>query len=203
MSLISIEQLGDDVQLGLWRIDEPESAIDYDRYPDLLQVHSPTRRLEKFAVRSLLHCMTGNEHLAIYHLSTQKPVVAGWNLSLSHTRGYAAVMLSRQHQVAVDIEYMSPRVSRIVNKFIRSDEHAPTLIHQLVNWSAKETIYKFFSDQHLQYFDMRLHAFLPAPEGQVVVDNLPGHASLAVYYRQNAAFVLTFTYGKQIDGLTG
>lgn len=194
MSLISIEQLAADVQLGLWRIDEAEADIDFARYPDLLQVHSSARRLEKFAVRSLLRYMTGNEQLALRHLPSRKPIVEGWNLSLSHTRGYAAAILSRHCRVAVDIEYMSPRVSRVAGKFIRPDEQAPTLIHQLVNWSAKETVYKYFSDHDLQYFDMRLHAFVPVAEGQVVVDNLPHQCVLPVSYRQNDAFVLTYAY---------
>ena len=42
----------------------------------------------------------------------------------------------------------------------------------LINWSAKETMYKFFSEEDLQYFDMRVHPFDVAADGELLVDNL-------------------------------
>lgn len=192
MPLISIETIASGAQLGLWHIEESVDEF-LKCYPSLSSevssYRSDARKLEKLAVYSLLFMMTGDTTLRISHNEAGKPFVNGWNISISHTKGYAAVILSKDKNVAIDIEHISPRVCKIADRFVRSDEDAPTIESLLLHWSAKETIYKYFSESNLHFFDMRIHDI---KEKELWVDNLKDSAKVMVTYRFSPDYVLTF-----------
>lgn len=192
MPLISIETIASGAQLGLWHIEESVDEL-LNRYPSLSSevssYRSDARKLEKLAVYSLLFMMIGDTNLRISHNEAGKPFVNGWNISISHTKGYAAVILSKDKNVAIDIEHISPRVYKIANRFVRTDEDASTLESLLLHWSAKETIYKYFSESVLHFFDMRIHDI---KENELWVDNLKDNAEVMVTYRFSPDYVLTF-----------
>lgn len=192
MSLISIETLASGAQLGLWHIEESVDEL-LNRYPSLSpevsSYRNDARKLEKLAVYSLLFMMTGDTTLRITHNEAGRPFVNGWNISISHTKGYAAVILSKQNNVAIDIEYVSPRILKIADRFVRSDEYAPTLESLLLHWSAKETIYKYYSESDLLFYDMRIHDI---KEKELWVDNLKDNTKMKVTYRFSPDYVLTF-----------
>lgn len=192
MSLISIETLASGAQLGLWHIEESVDEL-LNRYPSLSSevssYRSDARKLEKLSVYSLLFMMTGDTTLRITHNEAGRPFVNGWNISISHTKGYATVILSKQNNVAIDIEYVSPRVLKIADRFVRSDEYAPTLESLLLHWSAKETIYKYYSESDLHFYDMRIHDI---KEKELWVDNLKDNTKMKVTYRFSPDYVLTF-----------
>ena len=200
MSLLSIEEISSDVRLGLWKMDE-KSEDDFlciegmaDIIPDIVSKYrSESRRREKLSVYALLFTMTGDGSLQIHHEESGKPFVDGWKISVSHTKGYATLILSRNTNVAVDIEYMSDRVERIVERFIRPDEPMNGQKQHLINWSAKETMYKYFSEEDLQYFDMRVHAFEDNEEGTLVVDDLKRTKTLEVRYKVTKEYVITYS----------
>lgn len=200
MSLIKIENITPDVRLGLWKIDESvDEMLRSDAalqrvYPSMSAYRSEARKRERLAVYALLYAMTGDEAMVIRHNEDGKPMVDGFHISVSHTRGYAALILSEHAEVAVDIEWRSDRVEKVVHKFVREDEDKSSLDMLLVNWSAKETVYKFFSEQDLQYFDMRLQPFDISTAGQIVVENLKGRQAADVHYRLTEDYVLTYTY---------
>ncbi len=170
---------------------------------------SEKRLKEELCVYALLTAMTGNDHLVIGHEPSGKPQLEGWSISISHTRGWVAIILSTGFQVGIDIEYTSDRVGKVVDRFIREDEQRDTLSQQLINWSAKETVYKLFSEQKLDYFDMRLHS-LPSEidlvldgkahvakdgvEGSVMVDVLKTNGAVAVHYELTSDYVLTYSF---------
>lgn len=214
MSLLSIENLDHDVRLGLWKMDEV-CEDDFlcikgmaDVIPDIVSNYrSASRRHEKLCIYALLFAMTGDSLLRIGHEASGKPFIDGMNISITHTKGYAALILSQTHNVAVDIEYCSNRVERIVERFIRADESMNGVEQHLINWSAKETMYKFFSEEDLQYFDMRVHPFDVAADGELLVDNLKLSSSqfderepatiskaLRVFYRLNEDYVITYAF---------
>ncbi|WP_434504186.1 4'-phosphopantetheinyl transferase superfamily protein [Prevotella sp.] len=199
MPVVYIKEVAPDVKLGLWKMEETalQFLSDSSDMSKLFDVEisaykSEVRRLEKLAVYSLLWKMT-NSKVLVSHNEDGKPIVDGYNISISHTRGYASVILSKLKNVAVDIEYYSDRVARIADKFIREDEIATDIASQLINWSAKETVYKYFSEQNLQYFDMKLIPFEEFENTKRVL-NLKTSSYLDVYYELNNEYVLTYTY---------
>ena len=110
-------------------------------------------------------------------------------ISISHTRGYAALILSDDSEVGIDIEYRSDRVERIASRFIRPDEKAETTDEKLLLWSAKEAVYKLFSEDNLMFFDMRT---LSIDEGVVRMENIKRNIVVDVHYAFTADYVLTY-----------
>ena len=192
MPLIDIRQLSPGVRLGLWAITEPADT---------------PRLRERQAVASLLTAMTGDDSLTIGHEESGKPFVCRapretpfvcpssgqaplpCAISVSHTRGYAVLMLSDRVAVGVDIEYRSDRVERIAARFIRPDEEAVTTDDKLLVWSAKEAVYKLFSEERLALFDMRTLSIDP---GLLRMENLKRKIVVDVHYEFADDYVLTY-----------
>lgn len=176
--LVSIEDVADDVRLGIWSF-------------SLNKEMSP-RENERMAVRLLLVSMLGYPDFEVKHDSSGKPHLEGYNISISHTRGYVAVMLSKKYNVGVDIEYQSERVNRIASRFMRVDEKADNTVMRLVNWCAKEAVYKLFSEDNLTYQHMRV---VIGTDGCVVVENLKRQVSVCADYRILPEYVLVYCLG--------
>ena len=202
MPLLSVRNLAPDVRLGIWKIEETVENF-LSSSPQLIAVYrqeiaaykSHTRQLEELAVYSLLWKMAGSP-LTITHNAVGKPFVNGWHISISHTKGYAAVIISPTVEVAIDIEYRSNRVNRVANRFIRSDEEAPDIIGQLINWCAKETLYKYCSTQNLQYFEMKV-ASSDHPPLVSYVDNLRAATRHEFAYEVTEDYVMTYIVGEK------
>lgn len=174
--LLSIRHISEDTILGLWRI-EPQPSLS-------------SRQNERLAVQQLLAQMLETDDAVIEHLPNGKPTLDGWHISVSHTRGYAAVILSRWQDVGIDIEYTSDRVARIATRFLRNDEQPQGIAELLAVWSAKETLYKLFSEDQLTFQEMRI---TPTNEpGRLKGENLKRDISVSVAVETTKAYTLTF-----------
>ena len=154
MALILNEHLENECQLGIWEIQE-----DYDNLlnrlvllPEEMEVvenfKNYDRKLEWLSVRVLLNEMTEQDLTIIYN-GNRKPYVKGdlYNISISHSKDLTAILLSQKKRVGIDMEYMSPRISRIAHRFINSDEIITeetelNTFHMYIHWCAKEALYK-------------------------------------------------------------
>lgn len=196
MPLVKIDPVGEGrALLGLWQMTESVGELPHPKGVDMSDIHAEARIKERLTTYALLTAMAGEHSWQINHLPSGSPTLKGWNISISHTRGWLAVILSTDYRVAVDVEYQSDRVNRIVERFIRPDEMVADGLSRLINWCAKETAYKFFTEDDLEYFEMRLKTFTPMPKGQVEVENLKKEKSLSVSYVTNNDFVLTWAVG--------
>lgn len=193
------------MRLGLWQMEDTVGDLlcarpDLKRYEEFVQSHfrSETRRMEYLCVRALLHEMLTSAGVRpdkigeITHNEAGKPLLKGYRISISHTQGYVALMLSRKQEVAVDIEYVSDRVERVRSKFMRKDEQATDLSDLLVHWCAKETVYKLFSADNLQYSEMRVKPFDSMAEWACEVENLRSGQTVRVEFELTMEFVLTY-----------
>lgn len=199
MALINIREVYPGVSLGLWQIDESLDefyALDplLEKYQVMLaeRYKNDGRKKEFLAVRALQHQMLGDKVGEITHNDVGKPLLKGYHISISHTQGFAALIVSRTREVAVDIEYFSDRVKRIATKFMRKDEKAPDVDALLVHWCSKETIYKLFSEENLQYNEMRVKPFDTMSDWMCEVENLKSRKKVAVDFELTMEFVLTY-----------
>lgn len=133
---------------GIWEItettDELLSSLNHTGFAQ--NITSEKRLTEQAAVRVLLKILAKEEKI-IEYTEEGKPYLSdrSYNISISHTKGYAAVILSAEARVGIDIEYISDKVKRVRSRFISKDEYIDEnndLIHLLLHWSAKETMYK-------------------------------------------------------------
>lgn len=201
MPLIKTEKVYPDVYVGLWQISETESDF-YGEYPFLLKYRcsvdglaSASRKLEFLAVRALLpHIDILDADVSIAYEKSGKPLLSnGFNISISHTRGYAAVIISAKRRVAVDIEYVSERVGRIATRFLRADEKTVNLQQQLMCWCAKETAYKLFPYEDFSFSDIRVSVeAMDGKAGTVPVENIKHFVKFDVSYVLTDDFMLTY-----------
>ena len=209
MAVVNILEVYPGVSLVLWQMDETPEQL-FDLYPHLLPYRSSLddkykndgRKLEFLAIRALMYEMLRVNgaskgllsHAGVFtHNGQGKPLFRGYHVSISHTKGYAALILSKKSEVAVDIEYMSDRVERIASKFLRKDERADSLDAKLVHWCAKETVFKLFSEENLLFEDMRVKPFDTMADWACDVENLKSGKTARVDFELAIDFVLTYS----------
>ena len=152
------------------------------------------KRTERMSVRALLVDMNNGTLSVISYNDEGKPMLRdGRYISISHTKGFVAVIISEQHPVGVDVEYYSDRVGKVAKRFVREDEWTEDIDALLVIWSAKETVYKLFSEDNLWFDEMRTAPFHVQTEGFVEVENLKKGITVRVFYEINEDYVLTYS----------
>ena len=195
MPLIRKQKLEPDTWLALWQMTEAVDQLSAPASVDLSPLRSPRRKKETLTEYLLLKALTGDDSLVIRHNEDGAPLVDGYFVSLSHTEGWAAMMLSRSHRVGVDIEYVSERVNRVASRFIRDDEQQSTLAERLITWCAKEAVYKYFTEQHLEFHEMRLLPYDQEEAGEVTVENLRQQVRVNISYEVSNSYVLAYLKG--------
>ena len=205
MAVVYVKQVAEGVMLGLWHFDESPKELAQmhpalsDMYVDLAaRYRHETRIMERLAIHALLMRMEGlsaaDELPIIGHEESGKPLLHdGRFLSVSHTKGMAALMLSDNHPVGVDIEYVSDRVGRIAHMVLRDDEVAVSVRQQLVVWCAKEAAYKLFSSDRLAFAEMKVHPFEMDDSGTLCLTNLKRQSAISLYYQFEGDYVLVYT----------
>lgn len=184
----------DDATIGLWKMEEGEFDSSCNAYlHEVLNearemFKSNMRRMEYVCERALLMEMMNGRVVEITHNRDGKPMLFGCkNISISHTKGYVSIILSATKRVGIDIEFVSNRVEKIAKRFMRDDESAHDTRSLLLHWCAKETIYKLFSSDHLDFMDIKVNA------GEcVTVTNLRDNITLPLYVENTDTYVLTY-----------
>lgn len=236
MPIVFIKNLDSHTRLGLWRMDEEVQMEDV--CPPFvciwLKEKCQARQRETIATYALLREMTGRDDLFIAHEQSGRPYLkmaepdaekpttikeggrnAELNIGVSHTRGYASVIISNTRNVAVDIEYRSDRVRKIANRFLREDEQGmieracsneeekygkestyssrSLQTRLLLHWCAKETVFKFYSDERLTFQNMRVEGITDIrDEGDFRCKNLVDGLDNNIHYFQNDEIVMTY-----------
>lgn len=149
--------------IGIWHIVETENQLLslFEQPEKLIQQMIPIsnveKRREKLAVRALLRELTGEASWIDYHPSGQ-PYLSNhnFNISISHTKNYACIILHPTRSVGIDIEANTPRAASIQQRFLSTDEYALAnqtagFVVPLLFWTAKEALYKLISDPSLDF----------------------------------------------------
>ena len=195
--------------IAIWHItetaDELYALLGTHRYDaQLAEKKNESRRAEWLAVRLLVKELFGPECEVAYH-PTGRPYLKGSNIhiSISHTKGFAAVAYHHRAPLGMDIEYLSSRVERISSRFTTEDEASYIDVHDesvrqmyhLINWSAKETLYKLFDSPSMAEFKEVFHIapYMLAECGAMDATVCGAEKSvLAVSYRTFPEFVCTW-----------
>lgn len=191
--------------LGIWKITETTDsllALLDENEADTLRIdyHSESRLREIAATRVLLSQII-DKAAKIEYLPNRKPYLkdSRLNISISHTKGYAAVILSQTEYLGIDIEYRSDRVKRIRNKFVSDKEYIDPeneIIHLLLHWSAKETMYKALSKEGVELrSDFLINPFTPKDSGLISAHEYYSDKQLSfnIQYLITDKYVLTYT----------
>lgn len=200
MPLFLNEEIFPDVRLGIWAISESSDDfwalspyVESSRSEFNALYKSEQRKCEVLAVRLLIKEIIG-DNVQLLHQDNGKPYLSsGMNISISHTRGFAVIIVSHSKQVSVDIEYFSNRIERIRSKFMRDDEDASSQVKLLMHWCAKETMYKLFPEDNLTFNKMQLLSVDGNDStGIITAKNIFRNRNVSVYYRTFCNCLLTY-----------
>ena len=153
---------------GIWKIEESSEVLlsllrNREEYlPQLELIRTEQRRREWLACRVLLQELTGGPVCVAYR-PNGAPYLSGSSLhiSISHTKGYAAVLLQNRPAAGIDIEYHSGRVSRIRSRFMNPEEEAGI---------DKETLFKMIGQEEVDFLHhLHVRPFPYAEEGSFTV----------------------------------
>lgn len=210
-----LQHTDDCCRWGIWKIEETADELlamlamqtDKERFAAGLQsLKSDKRKLEWLAVRVLLATLAGADKVICYHPSGRPYLEDGSaSISISHTQGYAAVILGPERgDVAIDIEQYAERVRRLYTKFMREDEvpgafQGTDTWGMLLHWSAKETMFKAMDTAEVDFREhLRIAPFQLQAEGL-----LTGHEyrteqqrTFLIHYLLRPDFVLTWYCAK-------
>jgi 4'-phosphopantetheinyl transferase EntD len=157
-----------DTMLGIAPIErDPASILNrlshVEMYLSSIEKMPIRRRCEWLSVRLLIREILGEEKEILYR-ENGKPYIAdgSYNISISHTKGYVAVILNPQKRVAIDIETISPRVKNVMHRFMSNEELENTpltgeIVYWLLHWSAKESVFKYIDESGV---DFREHIYI-------------------------------------------
>lgn len=153
---------------GIWQItEEPDQMLSLlekkELYlPYLETITNKTRKQEWLAARLLLKELSGEELLIRYH-SNGMPYLpdSQYNISISHTKGYVAVILTEEKAAGIDIEYRSGRALKLKARFMSEKElnalsSGQEEVQTLLHWSAKEVLFKMMGEEDVD-FRQHLH----------------------------------------------
>lgn len=113
---------------------------------------SEKRKREYAAVRALLFVLAGRQ-LTVDYFPSGRPFLRDerMNISISHTAGYAAVILSETHDVGLDIEAVNNRILKLKNHIVSEEEQADGLYELLLHWCGKEVAFKLLDREGIDF----------------------------------------------------
>jgi len=139
-----------------------------EKYLPVIEKMTENRKREWLTIRVILKELLGEEKEILYN-SSGKPYLSdnSFHISISHTKGYAALIINKENEVAIDIEKIAPRVENVRQRFVNEEEEkalsqSNERIHLLLYWSAKESIFKWLGVENVDFkADLHINPFEP------------------------------------------
>jgi phosphopantetheinyl transferase len=193
--------------MGVWKVNESADELlslltqtpANFLFPE--EIHTESRKTEWLAVRVLLKELLGEETLIAYHASGA-PFLPGKDLciSISHTKGYVAVLLLEKPPAGIDIEYRANRILNVRRRFISPEEDshidpANEAAHLLIYWCAKEALFKMLGQNEVDFAKhIRVAPFPYNQSGSLTITETrtPQAASCSLSYLVDNDFVLVY-----------
>ena len=164
MPLFYQHTINDTTKLAVWHITENEEFY-ISKVSITNSVMHPHKRLQHLAGRYLLHILHPQFPFHLIEIAeSKKPLLSNGELhfSISHCGDYAAVIVSKNKPVGIDVELITPKIELVKNKFLTESElklsatipNIPDpMNHKVLTlfWSSKEAIYKWYGKGALSF----------------------------------------------------
>ena len=177
MPLFYQQNINESTRLAIWHITENEAFFQENAIVQRAITH-PHKRLQHLAGRYLLKFLFPdfpNEELRV--ADTRKPFLPGeqYHFSISHCGDFAAVIVSKNKRVGIDIEQFSSRVENIRHKFLHPEEMKmiDQASGQHVNllttfWCSKEAMFKWWAFGEIDFSEaLRIETLPQQKEGSM------------------------------------
>ena len=208
--------------MGIWKITETwqdmlESFSDDESYSrDVCKIHSDSRKQEWLAVRLLLKHIHGPSHIDYRENGSPMLRNSKYNISITHTKGFAAAILSRNENPGIDIEYNSGRAWKLREKYLGKSElemfdllqDSSHVYRQTGNcnlserekfatvcWCAKETAFKTLQQAEVDFIDhLHILPFVLSDKGTLSLKETktPLQQTLNIKYQITEDYIITW-----------
>ncbi|MFC4212054.1 4'-phosphopantetheinyl transferase family protein [Pedobacter lithocola] len=204
--------------LAIWKIEETEAELlaglqlKQHEWDIISSFNNGKRMLHWLSTRLLLRTLLNTEkYIDCQFDEDGKPYLpnSDYKISLSHSYDYAAVMMSKDNAVGVDIELIKHKIKTIKHKFLNDVELAQRQIGDnteglYVCWCAKEAIYKWHGKKGLE-FKQHIHIkpFKLKNEGSLnaLVELPTGTRELTVnYFKTKDGYMLGYVQAPEGTG---
>ncbi len=131
---------------------------------------SAHRRREFYTIRVMARQLGIEPKEILYHDNGAPYINGGPAISISHTKEYAAILLSHDNpRIGVDVEMLSDRFLKVESHYLHTTESC-MLRDELpkgmrieealgIWWNAKEAMYKAVGEQHIRFTeDFRIYS---------------------------------------------
>jgi 4'-phosphopantetheinyl transferase EntD len=166
VGLLVNSEIEEGCRIGLWNIVEDYETLFRSTYLNdedvrrLNTFNNLNRKIESMSVRALLQQMTHPQARIVYNGQSRKPYMedGSFNISVSHSYKQTSILLGKNKQVGVDLEFMSHNIERIAHKFINereviSNNPKARRKHLYIHWCAKEALYKICNKENVNFQD--------------------------------------------------
>ena len=183
MPIFFQQDIDQHTKLAVWKIEEGEDFF-LQHVPLQREITHPHKRLQHLAGRYLLQFLFPDFPISLIKIAdTRKPYLENeaYHFSISHCSDYAAAIVSSRKRVGVDIEVPTPKVQKIMHKFLHQEEqqmfnselagkeqtaNEKSVEKLTLLWNAKEAVFKWWSYGNVDFSEMiRLQPFTLQPEG--------------------------------------
>jgi 4'-phosphopantetheinyl transferase len=191
---------------ALWKITEDETELQlisqFDE-PVPTTITNSQKRLEWIAGRILTRNLLAKfavPYTGMIKDEYGKPFLKDsmWQISLSHSFPFVAVILHREKPVGIDLEQPKDKLLRVAPRVLSPSEREDAgtdVTKHCIYWCAKETLIKIYGKKDLILAEnLIISPFSQAMEGHIigriiVSDN---ERSIPLYYQVFPGFVLVF-----------
>jgi phosphopantetheinyl transferase len=200
MPLVYQQNINGVTKMAIWHIEETEDF--FLSVPLQREITHPAKRLQHLAGRYLLKELYPDFPYELIKIAaTRKPFLTNeaYHFSISHCGKYAAVLVSSEYRVGIDIELFSHKVNLVRDKFLNSWEqellktipgHALSTLddkYLTVAWSIKEAVYKWDGDGLV---DFKEHIHI----NSIFIDDEKGIAHCQFLRDSNIELIVEFIF---------
>tara|TARA_B110000967_G_scaffold202695_1_gene242009 strand:- start:400 stop:1029 length:630 start_codon:yes stop_codon:yes gene_type:complete len=163
MPLYKSIQTTNQTKILIWKIEKSFDELSKDiELTNLCQirVNSMKSELHKRGFMSIRHLLAeeGYEDKDLFYDEFGKPhLTDGKFISITHSFNFAAIIVSDNHPVGIDIEKQRDKIVRIAHKFTPFEEYKTLANHDAlvrkltIVWGAKESLYKIYEQKGLSF----------------------------------------------------
>lgn len=195
----------DNALLLVWEITESieELVQKFEQFEliatDFEKISSEKRKKEFLGVRLAMKYLLEKEVLICYE-PEGKPYLFdnSFQISVSHSGKWIAVMAHPTRTVGIDIECPSDKIQKLYTRFLSKTEQDELYNEQdnrklQLAWSAKEVLYKIIGNQAVDFAkQLRILPFEIKEKGKITGQHIPTETLYKLAYTQNEAYTLAY-----------
>lgn len=196
----------EDAHILIWEITETVEELSSmlsnfeDYVVEFEKMGATKRKLEFLTVRIAFNLLLKRDVIVVYD-KEGKPFLEdnSFNISISHTKNWVAVMTHPSKKVGIDIEGISDRVLKVYKKFLSDNEQKHLFTNDnnteklQLGWSAKEAIFKIIGLEAVDFkTQLMIYPFDYYDEGTLTVEHLPTKNVFQLNYKITEYFNLAY-----------